>query len=350
MEWKDNIRFRRWAAVCVLVFPSAVLLFFSMYSFWKQLLFRAIDLAPSRVSQNWSSVVLGLFIFAVAFLLRLYLVGWRRMLRKWKQSLAILMLPSIIGWCGLVLWSLTLEIKKINKDALLLPAPKIKPITIPILPSSAPKAKQAGSLAPSPVSVFIACTTEYLPLHIPANTSINFMRVYPSDLRAHMVIPMIGVFNKVSAGDQEMEWPSERDGRWMTVQENQSSAAKSGYLHWPFASKCEITNYGHETLESIEAYLGVETPDGKRHVYPIPFDPLVSTKPFRFYVINACSSGVVPKFVSWANEATVKVVGEALPRPITLQFGKAMEPNEIVFPLPGGSSFLWNGLPGCEGW
>jgi hypothetical protein len=217
----------------------------------------------------------------------------------------------------------------------------------------APKPKEVPNPDPqpkegAPVSLSMGCTSENIPLHIPANTTIHIMRINPS-LRGNPTIPDIGVFHEISSGEKPIDWPSKREGRWMTPSEKQAVFQTLRQFATPWARKCEITSYGNATLEETDAYLLVDMPDKQRHGYRIPFNPLIFGKTFTFYMINTCSSGIVPLFMQWADQATVRVVGEETERRVPLQFEKTNWPSQLQVPM-GASAFLWNDVPSCEGW
>jgi len=96
------------------------------------------------------------------------------------------------------------------------------------------------------------------------------------------------------------------------------------------------------------AYLMVDTSDRKRHVYPVAFDPLVSGKHIEFYIVNVCSSGIVPTMAQWTDTAEVRVIGAADKQRVPLKFEKRNWPSSLM--ILGASSFLWNGVGSCQGW
>jgi hypothetical protein len=70
-----------------------------------------------------------------------------------------------------------------------------------------------------------------------------------------------------------------------------------------------LSNYGIG-LDEITAQLIVDTSDKKRHIYGVPFNPLVQGHPFEFYMVNKCSFGVVPVMAQWGDRAEVRIIGE----------------------------------------
>jgi hypothetical protein len=108
-----------------------------------------------------------------------------------------------------------------------------------------------------------------------------------------------------------------------------------------------LNNYSI-TLDEIIAPLIVDTSDGKRHTYNVPFSPSVLGHPFEFYMINKCSSGEVTRLVQWGPVATVRIVGEAIHRTIPLRFERKSFPSNIIT-MFGESQFIWNDTQdGCK--
>jgi pimeloyl-ACP methyl ester carboxylesterase len=202
----------------------------------------------------------------------------------------------------------------------------------------------------TPVSLSFGCGWGHIPIHIPAGKSIHVIRLLPGILRGNPRIPELGLFEDVSATDEmPLDWPSERDGRWMTSDEIKDTITKTGAMPTGTSSKCEITNYGPATLDSVRLTLLIDTSDRQRHQYVVPFDPLVSDQPFTFYLVDFCSSGVLPMLVQWTDLAVVHVVGEQGERQVDLNFEKKDWPSSLP-PIMGGSPFLWNGTNDCQGW
>jgi hypothetical protein len=133
----------------------------------------------------------------------------------------------------------------------------------------------------------------------------------------------------------------------MTFAETRKSIADKQAFLSPIAFNCTLTSYGAVTLDGIVAPLLVDTPDGKRHSYPIAFNPLVAGHPFSFYVVSGCSSGVIPTMIQWDDFATVRVLGEQGDRRVPLRYEKKNWPSQLLVPI-GGSSFVWNGLDNCQ--
>ena len=203
----------------------------------------------------------------------------------------------------------------------------------------------ANPPTPVPVSITLGCGWDHIPIHIPSNFTIHVMRLSPAILYGNPSIPSVGVFDPVSAGESAMDWPSKRDGRWMTREEFHRALTEQGWMPTPYAFNCTLTNFSSVTLEEISATLIVDTVDKKRHLFPIKFDPLMSGHSFPFYVVNVCSSGVTATMVQWGDRASVRPLGEDKSRIVSLNFEKRSWPSELM--VLGGSSFLWSGMQNC---
>ena len=202
--------------------------------------------------------------------------------------------------------------------------------------------------APAPITFRLGCEWDSIPIHIPAAATIHVIRVHPGRLAGNPNILDLGVFQDISSSTKEaLDWPSKSDGRWMTLAEKQKSVAIKKILLSPLAFNCALTSYGAATLDEIVLSLLVDTPDGKRHSYPVAFDPLMAGHSFSFYVVNGCSSGVIPTMIQWDDFATVRVLGEQKVRRVPLRYEKRDWPSQLLSPL-GGSSFIWNGLDDCD--
>lgn len=198
-----------------------------------------------------------------------------------------------------------------------------------------------------PISFRLGCEWDHIPIQIPAASTIHVIRVHPGLLRANPNILDLGVFQDISSTPTAaLDWPSERDGRWMTRTEIQKLIADKKGFPTPLAFRCTLSSYGAVTLDEIVVPLLVDTPDGKRHSYPIAFDPLMSGHTFSFYVVSACSSGVTPTLVQWDDYATVRVLGEQKTRRVALRYEKRNWPSQLL--SFQGSNFVWNGLENCQ--
>jgi hypothetical protein len=211
---------------------------------------------------------------------------------------------------------------------------------------AAPSAPQPTS-PPIPISFRLGCEWGHIPIHIPAASTIHVIRVHPGVLLGNPNILDLGVFQDISSGATEaFDWPSKNDGRWMTFVEKKKMIEDKRGIPLSSTFKCELSSYGAVTLDEIVLTLLVDTPDGKRHSYPVAFDPLMSGHPFPFYVVSACSSGVIPTMIQWDDSANVRVLGEQKTRQVPLRYEKRNWPSQLLgF---GGSGFVWNGLYDCQ--
>jgi hypothetical protein len=132
----------------------------------------------------------------------------------------------------------------------------------------------------------------------------------------------------------------------MTVGEQKKFIEDQHSLPFPFTAKCELSSYGAVTLDEIGLTMLVDTTDGKRHSYPVAFDPLMSGHPFPFYVVSVCSSGVIPRVIQWDDFANVRVLGEQKTRRVPLRYEKRNWPSQLLGFW--GSNFVWNGLDNCQ--
>ena len=214
---------------------------------------------------------------------------------------------------------------------------------------------------PSPIASSIpvmGCDWDHIPIQIPPASTIHVIKLFPSLLRGNPRFSSVGVFEDInSPSGKAMEWPSKTDGRWMTQSEtrkmmeyiiNSKPQEVTGFPN-PWAFKCTMTNIGTATLEDTVTSLLVDTPDGKRHSYPVSFDPLSPNQPFKFYVVNVCSYGPTPTLVQWGDEVTIHVLNENKPREIPLRFERRNWPTQLITAF-GPSSFLWNGMQTCKDW
>jgi hypothetical protein len=200
--------------------------------------------------------------------------------------------------------------------------------------------------APSPISFRLGCEWDHIPIHIPAASTVHVIRLHPAVLSGNPNIQDLGVFEDItSSPDKSLDWPTKRNGRWMTDAEWNKATAYGTPNPWAFA--CTLTSYSSATLDEIVAQLLVDTPDKKRHSYPVAFDPLMSGHSFQFYVVNVCSSGVIPILVQWDDFATVRVLGESNVRRVPLRYEKKNWPSQLLGPF-GPTSFVWNDLHDCQ--
>jgi hypothetical protein len=204
---------------------------------------------------------------------------------------------------------------------------------------------------PIPISFRLGCEWGHIPIHIPAASTIHILRLYPGTLipeNAQHLLQDQGSFEDVSAeADQSMDWPRERDGKWMSRHEMEKWMKSGHDMPNPLAFKCTMTSYTSSTLDDIVTQLLIDTPDKKRHAYWVPFDPIMSGHSYTFYVVSVCSSGVIPELVQWNDFAIVRVLGEEKPRRVPLRYEKRNWPSQLI-PAFGPSSFVWNGIQNCQ--
>jgi hypothetical protein len=209
----------------------------------------------------------------------------------------------------------------------------------------------APSPSPTPVpltALYIGCEFDHIPISIQPAASIHVMWLDPAILRGNPNIPFLGPFDDIRAptGKEELKWPTSKEGRWMKRAEIQEAMKVTGTMATSFSYRCKLNNYA-VTLDEISAQLIVDTSDSKRHTYNVQFSPSVLGHPFEFFMVNKCSSGVVPQLVQWGDTANVRILGETIRRKIPLQFERKAFPSNLM-PLLG-SSFIWNDRKdGCE--
>lgn len=216
--------------------------------------------------------------------------------------------------------------------------------------------KAQGSIplpGPVPISFRLGCELDSIPLHIPSATTIHILRINPNTLLAANTKPFFldqGSLEDVSAAaaSGSIDWPTIRDGKWMTEEEDTKWWKSGRGVPNPYVFKCTITSYTSSTLDEISAVLLVDTPDNKRHYYRISFDPIMSGRSYTFYVVNVCSSGVIPSLVQWDDNATVRVLGEEQSRKVPLRYEKRRWPSQLLEATHGPSSFIWNGVGECQ--
>jgi len=204
---------------------------------------------------------------------------------------------------------------------------------------------------PTPVlltALYIGCEWDHIPITIEPGSSINVMWLSPVLLKGNPAIPFVGPFDtiRIPVGGKKLAWPAKSEGRMMTHAEMQENI-KAKIMPTPYAFRCTLNNYA-VTLDEIAAPLIIDTSDGKRHTYNIQFSPSVLGHPFEFYMVNKCSSGVVPTMVQWGNAALARIIGDAVIRRIPLQFERKAWPSNLI-PLLGASWFIWNDTKdGCK--
>jgi hypothetical protein len=205
----------------------------------------------------------------------------------------------------------------------------------------------------------MGCDWGHIPIHIPAASTIHVLRLHPSVLYGNPSIQDLGVFENISSpSEKSIDWPTKTSGRWMTGEEMKKTWL-SGTMSTPYASDCTLTSYSPQvTLDEITAYLLIDIPDTtkpkstppavKRLSFPVAFDPLTFGHPFQFYIVNTCSSGVIPVLVQWADSATIRVLGEPSPRTVPLRYERLNFPSQLLMGSMGGTSFIWNDLHDCQ--
>jgi hypothetical protein len=212
---------------------------------------------------------------------------------------------------------------------------------------------------PVAISFRLGCSLEQIPIRIPPASTIHVLRLHPAILYGNPRIKDLGVFENISSpSDKPMEWPNKTDGRWMTTKERKQSF--SGGMPNPYASDCTLTSYSPQaTLDEITAYLLVDIldptkpksipPAVKRFSFSVAFDPLTSAQPFRFHIVNTCSSGDIPVMVQWADSATIRVLGEPTPRTVPFKQQRLTLPSQLLIAsFLGRTTFIWNDLHNCK--
>jgi hypothetical protein len=203
----------------------------------------------------------------------------------------------------------------------------------------------------TPISFRLGCNLYGLPIHIQGGSSIHILRITPGTLiptNDQHIIPDQGSFETITAEvDKPRDYPSEDNGRWLTKDELTESLKKGRGAN-PFISKCTLTSYTSATLDDIVAVLLVDTRDEKHHSYWVPFDPIMSSKSYEFYVISPCTSGVIPQMVQWNPTVLVRVLGESKIKTVPLRFEKQVFPPQLLAGSFGPSSFLWDGVGECK--
>jgi len=200
----------------------------------------------------------------------------------------------------------------------------------------------------TPVSIYLGCSMDHIPIHIPPASTIHVIRLEPTILKNSSIFSSTGVFQDISsAGNESRDWPSKSEGRWMTDSELKHALKHANGIPTPFDYKCTISGYTTSVVEGLTATLLVDTPDRKRHAYPVYFDPLTTGSSFTFYVVNVCSSGVTPTIVQWDDLATLHVFGENETRRVPLKYERRNFPANLM-PVMGPSAFLWSGMHDCD--
>ncbi len=206
---------------------------------------------------------------------------------------------------------------------------------------------QPVSATPAPVSIYLGCSMDHLPILIPAASTIHIISLNPATLKTANIFASTGAIQDVTAGsDKPRVWPSKSEGRWMTDAEIKSKL-QHGSMPTPFDFKCTISGYTTSAIEDLTATLIVLTPDNRTHPYSVHFDPLTMGNSFTFYVVNVCSSGVAPLAVTWDSSATLLVFGEGVTRQVPLKYERRGFPADLM-PTMGPSAFLWSGIHDCD--
>jgi len=202
----------------------------------------------------------------------------------------------------------------------------------------------ASAPVPQPVSIYLGCGIDQIPIHIPPASTIHVIRLEPTILKNSSIFASTGVFQDISApGNKPRDWPSKTEGRWMT----DSEMKHSNGVPWPFAFKCTISGYSTSVVEDLVATLIVETRDGKHHGYPVYFDPLTAGESFTFYIVDVCSSGIIPIDAQWGDWATLRLLGENGKRRVPFKYQRRNWPANLM-PVMGPSAFLWDGMHDCN--
>lgn len=204
--------------------------------------------------------------------------------------------------------------------------------------------KSAPSGTPPPAvltALYIGCGFDHIPITIQPGGVAHIMWLDPAMLQGNPNIPYAGPFDDIPVPftGKSLTWPSNLQGEWLTRERSESLIKSSGQLPTPMAFRCQLSNYA-VTLDQITLPLLVDTSDGARHEYQVPFNPSVVGQPFVFYMVNRCTFGSVPTMVQWEEYATVRVLGEEGPRRIPLQFDRKSWPSNLA--IYGASSFVWN--------
>jgi uncharacterized integral membrane protein len=209
--------------------------------------------------------------------------------------------------------------------------------THPVLPSI------AGQESPlPPISIYIGCAIDgIIPIHIPRNSSVHVIELHPAFLQWARVIDTGVLQDIASTSDKPRDWPSKAEGRWMTPNEWKKSLSSP-----PLVFKCTISSNANSFIEDLSATLLVEVEAKHFYSYPVRFDPLPTGSSFTFYVVNACSSGIIPVDAQWDQWATFHVPGEKEMRRVPLQYIRRPSPSSLM-PIFGASEFLWNNLSAC---
>jgi hypothetical protein len=296
-----------------------------------------------------------IFLISSAFLLTLILWGFNEF-TSLRGVIHVLASRIVLGgmWVAGILLVMALV------SAVPIP-PKSKRITLVVLSlvwtavlvgldQWAPKPSTV-SLQSTPISFRLGCDWDHLPIHIAPASTIHVIRLYrgtliPTNFR--MNIQDEGSFENISSSaDTPLDWPSERDGKWMTKAEFQNAMKSGSGMPNPWTFRCTMASYSTATLDEMLAFLLIDTPDKQRHSFKVPFDPIMSGHSFTFYMVNVCSSGTIPQLIQWSDTALVRVLGETTVRQVPLRYEKTSWPSQL-FPGMGPSSFVWNGIGGCQ--
>jgi hypothetical protein len=225
----------------------------------------------------------------------------------------------------------------------------------PSVPNSVP------TLTSSAISFRMGCEIDHLPIHILPASSIHVIRIHPSILYGNPRFQDGGVFENITApADKALDWPTDQQGRWMTAKESEDAMA-AGMMPLPYVSKCTLRSYGQTTIDEIVASLIIGLPDKTKPKsttpvpvrnlsFPVVFDPLMSGQSFQFYLVNTCSSGVIPLTDQWGDYVTIRVLGESESRTVPLRYQRTSLPGSlsVVMATMGPTSFIWNDLHDCQ--
>jgi hypothetical protein len=270
-----------------------------------------VDVAASRM------VLIG------AWLVGILIAGIIIWISNTSRKLLVLVLSAI--FLGLALWGLDVCVSRLIA-----------------------KTPRPTSVAPAPVSIYLGCSWDAIPIHIPAGSAIHVIQLHPAILKNSLAFASTGVFQDVSStGNKPRDWPSKTEGRWMTDSEMKHAMEHSSGMPSPFAFKCTISGYSPSVVEDLVATLVVEAPSKKYHSYPVYFDPLITGSPFTFYIVSVCSSGVTPIDAQWDKRATLHMLGENGTRHVPLKYERRNWPADLM-PVMGPSAFLWNGIQSCD--
>lgn len=297
----------------------------------------------------------GISTIGIGFLLTGAALFWSQFNQVRPTGLGYSRAILALLWLMLFLASVIASIQLIRYRWLAVAISAIWPLLLVILLDQiAPRPEPIASPAPLAVSLRLGCEWDQIPIRIAVGSSIRVLELNPGTLISTKVKRVFldqGSFQTITNdGRGPEEWPSKRDGRWLTKSEIASAihdASKAGLAFpSPFAFRCTMKNYTSATLDEIVPTLWVDTPGKKFYSFAVPFDPLMPGSSFSFYVVNMCSSGVIPVDVQWDNNALVHVLGEKGYRRVPLRYERQPWPSSLM--LMGRSSFVWSGMGPCR--